>query len=235
MREALGVQVNGVSLTARANTRPGRILRALAEAPAGLSTPQLVDLLGEEGSTPHQRLLTWYGSILRKREKLGEVTRAGLVPGHWQRGPAVRWAITDAGRTRLEELETAPARARVTAERKAELTAERARAMAVRERLLDEADREHGAGTSPAERRRLVPALRAAGCSLDDIGAVFAVSGEQIRHDLINGPDYKPRPRPRPRMPRAPHWITPRRRALERLAAEHPERFAAILAEEDAA
>jgi len=233
VREALGVQVSGVSLTARANARPGRILRALAEAPAGLSTPQLVEKLGERSAPNQQVMLSWYGEILRKREQRGEVARAGTVPGRWQQGPAVRWAITDAGRARLAEMEAGPGRARIAAERKAAQAAERARLLAHRERLLADADRDYGAGVTAAERRRIVPALRAAGCTLADIGSVFGVTGEQIRHDLVNGPDYEPRPPGRrPGPPRPPHWASPRRRALERLAAEQPERFAVILADE---
>jgi len=77
-------------------TRPVRILRALADSPVPLSTPELVRLLDE--GIGHVRALNWYGDILRGFAAKGRVTRAGRTPGGWQRPPGQEWAVTEQGR-----------------------------------------------------------------------------------------------------------------------------------------
>ena len=88
-----------------------RIIRMLAEHPEGLSTPEMAREFAE-ASQPWQVTLTRTGGVLRYMEKAGRVQRAGKVPGAWQRGPADRWRITDAGREWLQPGFTKPAPAR---------------------------------------------------------------------------------------------------------------------------
>jgi hypothetical protein len=99
----------------RTRTRPALILRALADSPEPLSTPGLVDLLGE-GVTGRRRVLAWYGDILRRLEVRGRVRRAGIVPGARRRAPAQAWAVTDEGRAWLAGHEDAAVRARAARE-----------------------------------------------------------------------------------------------------------------------
>jgi len=71
-----------------------KMLWALIDHPAGLSTPELTALVAHPG--PHQRALTRCGNRLREQEG-HRVRRAGVTPGAYQRGPAVVWRITEAG------------------------------------------------------------------------------------------------------------------------------------------
>ena len=176
-------------------TRPTRILRALAAAPDGLSTPAIVEALAE-GIKPNQKALSWYGSILRSQVKQGNAEKAGTVAGHWQKGPAIIWRITGKGRELLAYIEDGPAR---EAEGRAvqirlELAAQN-RMMA-----LAEAAQMFSQGISLPERRTTAIRLRALGCTLEEIGQVFGVTREMIRLDCLHC-EPKPRPERRPDIP----------------------------------
>lgn len=164
----------------RLRSRPVRILDALAQAAGGLSTPQLVALLGER-IQDHQQALTKYGEVLRFRESAGHVERAGETEGSWQQGPAVIWRITSAGRAWLRECEREASRAPVAG---AAEDAEEARLAAGRKALADAA--QHYSRDTPADVRiQVARELRYAGCSLKEIGQVFGVTGEAIRLILL--------------------------------------------------
>lgn len=162
--------------------RPVRILRALAQSAGPLSTPGLVDLL-DEGISTRQRALTRYGNVLRDHESAGHVRRSGRTAG--RRGLAETWIITGAGRTWLADCEAT--RARRSAERaEAEWqAAEDERAAAARNAKLQQARELHDRATPRAARAQSARELRDAGCTLEEIGAVFGVSREMIRLDLL--------------------------------------------------
>jgi hypothetical protein len=81
-------------------SRPVRLLRVLAAAPDGMTTPQLIVALAEN-ITDHQYALTCYGTILRRLAASGQVRRAGETTGGWQKRRSIIWQITDTGRLRL--------------------------------------------------------------------------------------------------------------------------------------
>jgi hypothetical protein len=150
------------------------IMRAL-DRKSPQSTPELVTLLGEQAE--RQKVLTWYGAILRHKAEDGLVERGEWTKGEWQRAPALMWSITDAGRewiTRVP-LMTAREEAAAKARRRAE---ERAR----RTVFLREAERVTCA--SRAERKALAVSLKAQGCTLREIGDALGISAEMVRVDL---------------------------------------------------
>src|SRR6202046_2392172 len=77
-----------------AETRPVRLLRALAQNPEPLSAPALAGLLAEPGR--RRRLLSAYDHTLRRHEQAGHVERAGRERKGRGR-PAIIWRITTAG------------------------------------------------------------------------------------------------------------------------------------------
>lgn len=161
-------------------TRRERIMRALAASSGPLSTPDLVRL-ADEGNHNYYWTLSWYGQLLRAFEQAGRVTRAGKTAGAWQRGPAFRWAITDEGRAWLAGIDAAIARAE--AARDAVLLA--AAAKRRRAEKLAEAAALYDRSTPRSIRVRVARELKDAGCTGPEIGAVFGVSREMIRLDLL--------------------------------------------------
>lgn len=169
--------------TTGAAGRPIRILRALAERPGGLSTPELVDLFGEP-IRPRQRALTRYGGILRRHLKDGRVEKE-WTPGTRPGVTAAVWRATSAARTWLDEQDRAPARAeatRVFAERRRE---QNRRAAVERAEALAAARSSYGRDTPPFVRVKVARDLRNLGCTLEQVGAALGVSRETIRLDLL--------------------------------------------------
>lgn len=163
-----------------------RILYALRDAPDGLTVPDLIERLGE-GIEPRQKALSWYGSALRTREAMGHVGRAGKVPASYHNIPTILWRITGQGLKALAYLDDEPLReAGLEQARIRQDEAERAR----REALADAA-RSYSRNTLRPERRVAASRLRALGCRLEEIGAVFGVTREQIRQDLL---PWEPKP-----------------------------------------
>lgn len=165
-------------------TRRVRILQALAEAPKGLSTPQLVIML--EGVQPEVGILTRFGQVLRSAEEQGQVRRVGEVPSGTLRGRAVVWVITDEGRKWPAVVAARAAEAaQVKAERE-EQARKDIRQQAACKAALEEAAQGHA--TSPLEledRRRVEAQLRLMGCTLESIGEAFGLTRECVRLDLL--------------------------------------------------
>jgi hypothetical protein len=199
MSDSQTVTIRAAEHAAAAETRPARLLRALAQNPEPLSTPTLASLLAEPGR--RRRLLASYDRALYRHEQAGHVERAGRVPKRRGR-PAILWRITPAGRGWLEEHDQAPARA-VAAAAQAQRNAEQAqRAATERDHALDEARATFNRETPRISRKRVAHQLRDLGCTLDQIGAVFHVSKERIRQDLLWDPAVRKAPRmPKPRKP----------------------------------
>src|SRR3984957_16347936 len=181
---------------ATAETRPARLLKALAQNPEPLSTPALASLLAEPGQ--RRRLLASYDRILRQHEQAGHIEQAGHATQGRGR-PAILWRITTAGRGWLDDHDKAPDLAAAAA-------AQARRAAAERDRALDEARATFGLQTSRISRKRAAHRLRDLGCTLDQIGAVFHVSKERIRQDLL----WDPAARKPPRKPNPPTRLSPR-------------------------
>lgn len=92
------VTVNGTSVPGQ-RTLP--MLRALAEAPGGLTTPDLAELIAPSASSWINAL----GSVrvlMLKQEKRGRVEQAGTVAGNRTR-ESILWRITDEGRRYVQE------------------------------------------------------------------------------------------------------------------------------------
>ena len=139
--------------------------------------------------------MSWYGTTLRRLARNGEAEIAGKTTDvGWQRCPRIIWRITEAGRDRLTRHDAAPqlaAEAQAEAQRLAEA---KAQAAAARAGALAETVRVHGRGASVDERRAAGARLRGLGCTLEEIGQVFGVSGEQVRQDLLSHAPWPPRP-----------------------------------------
>src|SRR6202046_1136037 len=174
-----------------AETRPVRLLRALAHNPEPLSTPDLARLLAEPGR--RRRLLSAYDHTLRRHEQAGHVERVGRERKGRGR-PAIVWRITTASRGWLDEHDKAPALAAAAA-------AQARRAAAERDQALDEARAAFDPQIPRISRKRAAHQLRELGCTLDQIGAVFHVSRERIRQDLLWDPAARPVVRTTPRTP----------------------------------
>jgi hypothetical protein len=192
--------------TATAETRPARLLRALAQNPGPLSTPALASLLAEPGR--RRRLLPSYDHTLRRQEQAGHVERAGRERNGRGR-PAIIWRITTAGRGWLDDHDNASALA-------AAATAEAQRAATERDQALDQARATFTRQTPRISRKRAAHQLRELGCTLDQIGAVFHVSKERIRQDLLWDPAARPaarkpprKPKPRTRLSQTQLWTVP--------------------------
>jgi hypothetical protein len=166
--------------------RPRRTLLILDDAgDPGLTTPQIVAAAGEYGT---KAAMSWYGSILRAADKRGWVMRLGRDKGGWQSGSPIRWRITDDGRDRLavyDVLRAVPTVRRAAVARREE----RRQDWAARQVLLDDVRRlADDPDTLPREQKlRLAQDLRAAGCTLQEIGDLFGKSREWIRLVLKHG------------------------------------------------
>ncbi len=178
MSDSQTVTIPAAQHAATADTRPARLLRALAQNPEPLSTPALAGLLAEPGRP--RILLSAYDQTLRRHEQAGHVERAGRERKGRGR-PATLWRITAAGRGWLDDHDEAPARAAAAA-------AEARRAAAERDRALDEARATFDLQTPRISRKRAAHQLRELGCTLGQIGAVFHVTKERIRQDLLWDP-----------------------------------------------
>ena len=75
MSDSQAVTIPAAEHAATAETRPARLLRALAQNPEPLSSPALTSLLAEPGR--RRRLLASYDRILHRHEQAGHVERAG--------------------------------------------------------------------------------------------------------------------------------------------------------------
>jgi predicted ArsR family transcriptional regulator len=170
-------------------TRPVRLLKVLAQNPEPLSAPALASLLAEPGR--RRRLLASCDGTLRRHEQAGRVERAGHVPNRRGR-PAIIWRITVVGRRWLDEHDKASALA-VAAAAEAQRGIEQAQRTATeRDHALDEARATFNRQTPRTSRKRVAQQLRDLGCTLDQIGAVFHVSKERIRQDLLWDPAAHP-------------------------------------------
>ena len=78
MSDSQTVTIPAAEHAATAETRPVRLLRALAQNPEPLSAPALASLPSEPGR--RRRLLASYDRALRRHEQAGRVERAGRVP-----------------------------------------------------------------------------------------------------------------------------------------------------------
>jgi hypothetical protein len=185
---------------AATKTRPVRLLRVLADNPEPLTTTVLASLLAESGR--RRRLLSSYDQILRRHEQAGHVERAGHVPQRRGR-PATIWRITPAGRAWLDHHDQAPALAAAAA-------AQAQRAAAARARALEEARATYDRETPRINRKHAAHQLRDLGCTLDQIGAVFHVSKERIRQDLLWDPAAQPKRRKPARRPKPRQRLTSR-------------------------
>ena len=190
-----------------AETRPVRILRALAQNPEPLSAPALASLLAEPGR--RRKLLPAYDQILRRHEQADRVERAGRVPQ--RRGlPATIWRITPAGRGWLDEHDQAPVLAAAAAAQAQREAGQAERVAAERAQALDEARAAFDRQTPRISRKRAAHQLRDLGCTLEEIGAVFHVSKERIRQDLLCDPSAQPKPRKPPGRPKPRQRLTSR-------------------------
>ena len=228
MSDSQTVTIPAAEHAATAETRPARLLRALAQNPEPLSTPALASLLAEPGR--RRRLLASYDRALHRHEQAGHVERAGRVPKGRGR-PAIIWRITPAGRGWLDEHDKAPALAAAAAAEAQRKTEQAQRAATERDQALDEARATFNRQTPRISRKRAAHQLRDLGCTLDQIGAVFHVSKERIRQDLLWDPRTpaarKPPRKPKPRKPLTPRQTpTPPRPAPRpphrKLPAVHP-------------
>ena len=200
MSDSQTVIIPAAGHAATAQTRSVRLLRALAQNPEPLSTPTLASLLAEPGQ--RRRLLASYDRTLRQHEHAGHVEQEGHAtngPGR----PAIIWRITTAGRRWLDEHDKAPALVAAAAAAEAQRKTEQAQRTATeREQALDEARATFNRQTPRISRKRAAHQLRELGCTLDQIGAVFHVSKERIRQDLLWDPEMHPGARKPPIMPK---------------------------------
>ena len=74
MSDSQTVTIPAAEHAATAETRPARLLRALAQNPEPLSTPALASLLAEPGR--RRRLLSAYDKALRRHEQAGHVEQS---------------------------------------------------------------------------------------------------------------------------------------------------------------
>jgi hypothetical protein len=190
MSDSQTVTIPAGGHAATAETRPARLLRELAQNPEPLSALALASLLAEPGR--RRRLLASYDRALRRHEQAGRVERTG----HATKGrgrPAIIWRITPAGHDWLNEHDQAPALAAAAAAQ---------RAVTERDRALDRARASFDRQTPRISRKRAAHQLRELGCTLDQIGAIFHVSRERIRQDLLWDPAARPTVRTPPRTPK---------------------------------
>jgi DNA-binding PadR family transcriptional regulator len=174
--------------TQQQQTRSAWLLRALAQNPEPLSTPALASLLAEPGR--RRRLLASCDHTLRQHEQAGHIERAGRErKGHGR--PAIIWRITSAGRRWPRDHDKAPVLAAATAVEAQRKTEQAKRRAAERDEALDEARAIFTRQTPRISRKRAAHQIRELGCTLDQIGAVFHVSKERIRQDLLWDPPVR--------------------------------------------
>jgi len=205
MSDSQTVTIPAAQHAAPAETRPARLLRALAHNPEPLSAPALASLLAEPGQR-RRLLLSAYDRALRRHEHAGHVERAGRERKGRGR-PAITWRITTAGRRWLDDHDQAPALAAAAA-------AAAQRAAAERDQALDEARATFTRQTPRISRKRAAHQLRELGCTLDQIGAVFHVTKERIRQDLLWDPAVRRAARKTPRKPEPCTRLSPRQTQL---------------------
>jgi predicted ArsR family transcriptional regulator len=182
MSDSQAVTIPPADHAATAETRPARLLRALAQNPGPLSAPALASLLAEPGQ--RRRLLASYDQILYRHEHAGHVERAGRAPQRRGR-PAIIWRITTAGRAWLDDHDRALALAAAAAVQAQRQTEQAQRTATERDHALDQARAAFTRQTPRTSRIRAAHQLRDLGCTLDQISAVFHVSKERIRQDLL--------------------------------------------------
>ena len=189
MSDSQVVTIPAAEHAATAETRGARLLKALAQNPEPLSTPALAGLLAESGQ--RRRLLSAYDRALHQHEQAGHVERAGHAPKGRGR-PAIIWRITSAGRDWLDDYDKAPALAAAAAAEAQRKTEQAQRTATERDHALDEARATFNRQTPRTSRKSAAHRLRDLGCTLDQIGAVFHVSRERIRQDLLWDPAVRP-------------------------------------------
>jgi ATP/maltotriose-dependent transcriptional regulator MalT len=148
-----------------------------------------------------QRRLTWTNQILERQTGRGRTRRGGKEPSpYYNNVPTYRWFITEEGVGYLasgmaEGLRAA--RDAEVAQRNAELR-EKRRGQKL---LITQAYVEYEPATTPVcVRERVIRELRAAGCTLDEIGGVFDVTRERVRQ-IMEGI--------RPGVCKCPRHVTP--------------------------
>lgn len=195
-----------------------RILRIIAERPDGAISADLTGVFGRD--LPRQRAQSWVCNHLRLLARDGQIAQDGKRYQHAGNRPMPSpvWKITERGHAVIRYADDAPAReAQERAAQVALLEAAERRA-----RCLGEAQRRYGRNTPPETRRIAAKELRALGCTLDEIGAIFEVSREMIRKDVLRDHPYQssglrhisPKPTVRERT-RALHAV------IERLLGDH--------------
>jgi len=151
------------------------ILRALAAAgEGGLAAGAVARLFSYPDDI--SRRASRCNSILTRMERRGLVRRsAGTEPSvYYKNTPQYRWFATGAGLADLDRREREPAE-------RARKRAERAEREARTQAVLDAAARQYSRSTPASQRGQAIRELRAAGCSLRSIGAVFGISAEMVR------------------------------------------------------
>ena len=195
MSDSQTITIPAAQHAATAETRTTRLLTAPAQDPEPLSGPR---------PGQRRRLLASYDRTLRRHEQAGHVEQAGHAtngPGR----PAIIWRITSAGRRWLDEDDKAPNLAAAAATEARRKTEQAQRTATERNHALDEARATFTLQTPRTSRKRVAHQLRDLGCTLDQIGAVFHVSRERIRQDLLWDPAARPaaqppiKPKPRKR------------------------------------
>jgi hypothetical protein len=219
MSDSQTVTILAAEHAATAETRPARLLRALAQNPEPLSTPALASLLAEPGQ--RRRLLASYDRTLRQHEQAGHVEQAGHAT-QGRGGPAIIWRITTAGRGWPDDHDKAPALAAAAAAEAQRKTAQAQRTAAERDDALDEARATFTRQTPRISRKRAAHQLRDLGCTLDQVGAVFHVSKERIRQDLLWDPAVRPAARTLPRMPKPRKPLPAEGHAIASELGKHP-------------
>ena len=195
MSDSQTVTIPAGGHAATAETRPARLLRELAQSPEPLSALALASLLAEPGR--RRRLLASYDRALHRHEQAGHVERAGHTTkdaaGPPSSGASPPQAATGSTNTTKHQPSPQPPPRKHKQNRKAQRTATE------RDRALDQARATFTRQTPRISRKRAAHQLRELGCTLDQIGAVFHVSKERIRQDLLWDPAARKPPRkPKP-------------------------------------
>lgn len=177
-------------------------LRHIRDAwPQAVNSRQLVGLYGWDGPPPAvgrrtpggqwQLTLSHVGQDLRFLRAGGWIRSVGRQREGWGKGNPDQYVITQEGRDKLDSLdrdkaawasrETRDARIQVARETRA---ADIARLDKISQAMMSL----YPDGADMWERRKAAAWMREQGCSLRRIGAVFQVSAETIRTDLLYGP-----------------------------------------------
>lgn len=142
-----------------------------------------------------QRSLTWTNQLLYRFSLHGRVRRGNKERSpYYHHVPAYRWYITPSG----EEYLAAGMREGLHAARLAlvqSAAAEHAARRKLRDDLITEAYQSHDPWIAACEREKVIRELRAAGCTLAEIGGVFNLTRERVRQILIGhrvGPCHCP-------------------------------------------